>query len=66
MKEISRKQAMERNLKLIKTIVGTNLSSTILLIERQKENPLIKHYTMDLAIVKEDTHNGQIFVSFWN
>lgn len=65
MKEISRRQAIKENLNFINVIVETNLSRTILMIERLKENPKIGYYTLELAIIKEETNNGHIVVSFW-
>lgn len=66
MKEITTKQAGERNLKLIARLVGTNLSSTILMMERLSEKKNVKYYIMESAVVNEETHNGEIVVSFWN
>jgi len=65
MKEIKLKDASERNLKPLGRYVGRNLSSTILLMQRLSEKKSVKYYIMESAIVSEETHNGEIVVSFW-
>jgi len=65
MKEITKKQAEEKNLKFIQRIQGTNLSQTILILERYNERKEVKYYVMEFTAVNEETHNGQILVSFW-
>jgi len=65
MKEITKKQAIEKNLKLINKITGKDMSKIILLIERLKENKTIKYYAIDSIIFNENTQDGEIQVSFW-
>ncbi len=65
MKEITKIQAKEKNLRFIQRIQGTNLSQTILIMERYNEFKEVKYYVMEFTAVNEETHNGQIVVSFW-
>jgi hypothetical protein len=65
MKEITIKEAKDKNLKLIGNFLGNNLSRTILILERCKENKKIRYYSMNFIALNEETHNGNIFVSFW-
>lgn len=65
MKEITRKQAEEGNLKLIGNIAGKDMSKVILLIERLKENKKIKYYVVELIVYNQNTQEGEIQVSFW-
>lgn len=44
MKEITKKQIIENNLRLIGKMTGKDMSKIILLIERLKENKKIKYY----------------------
>lgn len=65
MKEITKEQAKENNLKFIQRIQGTNLSQTILIMQRYQEFREVKYYIMEFTALNEETHNGQILVSFW-
>ena len=65
MKEITRKQAIEKNLNLVGSLFERDMSKTILFIERLKENKNIKYYTIESIIFNENTHDGEIKVSFW-
>ena len=65
MKEVTNKEIKEKNLKFITQIVGTNLSHTILILQRMQEISQIDYYLMEFVAVNEETHNGQIIVSFY-
>jgi len=65
MKETTRKQAAENNLKLVGGITANDMSKVILLIERLKENKNIKFYIIESIVFNENTHDGEIQVSFW-
>lgn len=65
MKEITRKQAEERNLNFIGKFTGKDMSHVILLIEDLKENKKIKYYVMESIVFNENTQEGEIQVSFW-
>ncbi|MFA5258790.1 MAG: hypothetical protein WC979_06320 [Candidatus Pacearchaeota archaeon] len=65
MKEITRKQAESRNLKLIGNIALGDMSKAILLIERLKENKKINYYVVELIVFNQNTNEGEIQVSFW-
>jgi len=65
MKETTRKQALEKNLKLLGSVTAKDMSKIILLIERMKENKNIKYYIIESIVFNENTHDGEIQVSFW-
>lgn len=65
MYEITKEEAIENNLKFMGSFVGTNLSQTVLMMERYSENPYIKYYIMEYLAVDEESHDGLIKVSFW-
>ena len=65
MKETTRKQALENNLKLLGSVTAKDMSKVILLIERLKENENIKYYIIESIVYNENTSDGEIQVSFW-
>jgi hypothetical protein len=65
MRETTRKQAIENNLKLVGGITAKDISKVILLIERLKEDKNIKYYIIESIVFNENTHDGEIRVSFW-
>jgi hypothetical protein len=65
MQEITKKQAVEKNYKLIANYAEKDMSKIILLIERLKENKKIKYYIIESIIFNENTHEGEMRVSFW-
>ena len=65
MKEITRQQALEKELKLVGKLSAKDMSKIILLIERLKENKKIKYYIIESIVFNENTHDGEISVSFW-
>jgi len=66
MKEITKQQATENNLKLVGTMAGKDMSKIILIIERLKENKKVKYYIIESIVFNENTHDGEIRVSFWS
>lgn len=66
MKEITSNEAKARNLKLIGNLMGNNLSQAVCMLERFKEKDKIKYYSVNFIVLDEETHNGQISISFWN
>jgi len=64
MKEITRLEAKQRNLRFMGNVIGKNLSQTVLMLERFKESKK-GYYSVDLIALNEETHNGQIMISFW-
>jgi hypothetical protein len=65
MRETTRRKAIENNLKLVGGIAAKDMSKVILLIERLKENKNIKYYVIESIVFNENTHDGEIKVSFW-
>jgi hypothetical protein len=65
MREITRQNAIESQLKLVGNVSARDMSKIILLIERMKENKNIKYYIIESIVYNENTGNGEIHVSFW-
>jgi len=65
MKEITKKQAIERKLRHIASYSEKDMSKIILLIERLKENKDIKYYIIESIIYNENTSDGEMHISFW-
>lgn len=65
MKKISTSYAKSKNLKIIGTINEDDMSKAILKMERSKENPEIKYYSVDLILFNQETHVGEIKLTLW-
>ena len=66
MRETTRKQAIENNLKLLGSVTAKDMSKVILLIERLKENKNVRYYIIESIVFNENTSDGEIQVSFWS
>jgi ribosomal protein L7Ae-like RNA K-turn-binding protein len=65
MKQVSKEYIKSKKLKLIGSIADTDMSKIILKMERLKEDKSINYYSVDLILFNQETHMGEIRVSFW-
>lgn len=65
MKQVTKLYAELNNLKKLGSITNTDMSRIILIMERLKENKNVKYYSVDLILFNQETHAGEINISFW-